>query len=273
VGEGTDSTATTLIEGPALVRVEVNYKVDYMCPGAQTLDGTSTFTMLPTGRIVRRDSIQPSTDTLAPNATCGCESGSGDLTFSTFYAFDAQAAQQVDAAGATLGDGTPQGCTIYPDAAIGVAFNPGDGTPRSSGAGAHILDFERNTASLPNTRRETTSAIQIFSDDDLAPSFCEDILGLLAVVNLSVNGEPRTTDLDGVFDDEGVVHTGPITLEPIDDPIPPGFAIQLDLGGATHATVSRPVDRVFRQRGPGNTYFFVFPDELDVGDSITIVPE
>jgi len=68
---GFDSTRNfteVKLRGPAVAQIAVTYDVPYSCAGPQSLRGTSTFTMFPSGRIVRNDVVQASTGAMIDDA-------------------------------------------------------------------------------------------------------------------------------------------------------------------------------------------------------------
>jgi hypothetical protein len=269
-----ESEVRMVLEGPVIAKAEVDYSVFYDCDSAQTLAGTTTFTFFPGGRIVRQDNVTPSTTPLATtNNPCGCNQGmTSAYSFASFWAFDPNGAMQITSAGVAPTDGVDQGaCTIFPGG--GIAMNWQDaGSARYRNA-THAYEI-RGGGSLSNAPSGPVfSALQVDGDTVLSPNECGPLLGLLAVTPLVVNGADRSTGDDGIFFEQNVVHTGRITLEAKNVPVPAGFAVKLDLGGARHATVSREPFRYAIQRGAGNEYFFWFQDELAIGDSIIIEPE
>lgn len=86
---GATSTLDLLLTGPVVARADVRYDLPYDCAGKQALQGSSTFTVFPNGRIVRTDAVKPSTTPVADAASCTqtCNAAPEDnATFATFWA-------------------------------------------------------------------------------------------------------------------------------------------------------------------------------------------
>ena len=267
-----ESEVRMLLEGPVIAKAQVEYTVFYDCDTAQMLDGTTTFTFFPGGRIVRQDNVTPSTAPLATTANpCGCNQGmTSAYSFASFWAFDPTGATQINSAGAAPTSADAGACTIFPGGGVAVNWQSADAT--RYGEATHAYEIRSGSAVSAAPSGPVFSALQVDGDTVLAPNECGPLLGLLAVTPLVVNDVERTTGDDGIFVEPGVVHSGRITLEAKNVPVPAGFAVKLDLGGARHATVSREPFRYAIQRGEANEYFFWFQDELAVGDSIIIEP-
>jgi hypothetical protein len=284
-GDGLHSEITTLLAGPAVAKIRVTFAVDYACPGAETLSGTTELTVFPNGRIVREDlAVRPSTNQLGLVGTCGCQQDLDpmnfhDLFFTTFWAFDPTGATQVQADGNPVTEDVYAACTMYAQRAVGVAFSQQAGTNtrfHSGLAASHSLDWPTAAHKmLDPDARAMTSAILISDTPPTAASDCGKVLAGLADVPLQI-GDTRlgSTDHDGIYRDP-LSHPTTFQIKPMGVAVPPGFAISVDLAGASHATLARSpaTTRVgIAQREDASRFLIVFFDGLAVGESITVEP-
>lgn len=281
---GKQSEIMPLLGGPAVVKVNVTYEVDYDCPGPQTLRGETDFTLLPGGRIVREDIlIAPSTSQLGLDLHCGCQQASvpqdeHNLFFSSYWAFDPNRATQVQADGNLVTEDVYAACTMYPDRVIGVSWQPLAGTStrfKPDAAAAHVLDWASNATMLDPTPRSITSAIQIWNTPPTALSDCGKVLALLADPPLQIgNTMLGSSDHDGIYRDSAV-HADRFTIAPRDAEVPAGFVVSVDLGGASHARLTRSPDKqplAIVQRESDTRFLIAFVDGLAPGESVTIEP-
>jgi hypothetical protein len=285
-GDAVRSQITTPLVGPAVVKVHVTFEVDYACPTAQTLSGTTDFTLFPSGRIVREDlAITPSTTQLTKVGSCGCQQETDpqnfhDLAFTTYWAFQSNFGTQVRADGSDVTEDVYAACTMYPDRAVGVAWTPQPGTStrfHPNEAASHVLDWPTHSnTSLDPVMRFMTSAIQISNAVPAGSSDCAGVLARLADVPLKIGDTVLdTTGHDGIYRDP-VPHTGAFTLAPFNVAVPPGFAISVDLGGASHATLTRAPASAqvgIAQREDADRFVIVMFDGLAKGESVTIEPK
>jgi hypothetical protein len=271
------SDIMALLTGPAVVKIRVTFGVDYLCPVVETVSGTIDFTMFPGGRIVREDiAITPSTtNPLAKHADCGCQQGASspaDLGVLSYWAFEPMHATQVQANGQAVTSGVLAACTMYPELAIGVSWAEQAAGARyhPNATASHVLDWTAGASSLAPTPLSMTSAIQI-ANTPLEPSDCGRVLALLADVPLQI-GDTRlpSTDHDGIYRDP-VIHTSAFEVKALDQEVPSGFAISVDLGGADRADLSGQIATV--QREAGDRFLIVFRDGLNPGNSFTIEPK
>ena len=285
-GTGVQSTVSVVESGPVLAKVHVAFAVNYACPNAETLQGTSDFTIFPSGRIVREDlNVQPSTDTLEKTGTCGCQQESDaanfkNFYFGTFYAFDPTGATQVQADGTAVPDGVFAACTMYAQRAVAVQFDQfqsGVSTRyHAQKTASHAYDWASDQTELAPAQQGTTSAIFVSNKAPASLAECGGLIGRLADVPLAIGTEtPAKTGHDGVY--RAITpHPEPFVIKPVTDNIPPGFAIAVDLGGADHATIVRSPDLgtppAMVQREQGTTFLIYFPDGLAPGETITITP-
>jgi hypothetical protein len=278
------SEITTVLSGPAVAKVHVTFEVDYHCPTKQTVAGAIDFTMFPGGRIVREDlAIKPSTDRLTKAGNCGCQQETNptnfhDLVFSSYWAFRKTGATQVQPNGTRvdpLVDDLFAACTMYPELAIGVAWNQQSNTgtrysPHETASHVLAWSTDSDPSMLDPTPQSMTSAIQIADTPGLTD--CAAVLALLADVPLEI-GSTRlgATDHDGIYRD-ATVHTSAFDIKPVTEPIPSDFAISVDLGGADHAVLHPAGIAATAQREDGNRFVIVFRDGMNLGDVITIEP-
>jgi hypothetical protein len=283
-GDAQRSELEVLMDGPVIAKVRVTYEVDYTCPSPQTLSGEAIFTIFPTGRIVRQDhNIQPVTTAItAPvNTQCGCNPDAQSFFFTTFWSFDAAGLiDHVDETGnPTTGD-VFRACSIYDDHGIAVAWSGNDTRIGVNGVASHVLDLiPRGSPTIePTVVEDVFSAIQVVPQDPGGTGECPNILQALADdPDLDVGGVVLdTAGIDGIYRDEGF-HDTTFDLTAPDGDVPAGFAVSINLDGATHAELTRdpPTDRVaFIQRDPddANRFIFAFPQGLGSGERVTITP-
>lgn len=274
------STLTVIDPGPGVVKVRVAFDSAYNCPSATSISGTSDFTIFPSGRIVREDSVSPTKQALTPSATCGCASAQQNFTFSSAWTFDGVGAMQVQEDNSPVGPDVFLACTMYgtthPGLAVSFANIAGSHTRFQTGATAtHAIDFDADATSLATDTKVMTSAIQIGG----AMETCHQLLVPLVDVPLQIGAQTYPyTDHDGVYRDvNGGVRTAAFDIVATTKPVPPGFAVSVDLGGADHATIVRNPDLGVAvgvpQREADTHYLIFFPDGLAVGETITITPQ
>lgn len=280
-GEATTSEIEVLLDGPVIAKVRVEYTADYLCPDTHTLTGETFFTFFPGGRIVRQDRVTPSATPLGLSTTCGCQDMDPpqNLFFTTFYAFDPDGAAQVDADGVETTGNVAQACTMYPDRAVGVSWSGSTTRIGVNGVSSHVFDWASGESTLAETEQTMISAIQLAPDDPAATSDCRSVLAPLADPQIKIGDAPamRTAE-DGIYRLEDAFLDTPFEITTVDEELPPGFAVSVNLDGATHAEVSRDPefdsDFFFVQREDDEGRFlFVFPDGLGLGERITIEPK
>jgi len=277
-GDAVRSTVVDELAGPVVVKMHVTYEIDYKCPGPQTLKGETIFTFFPYGRIVRNDfNLIPSTTKLSESATCGCSTeGQVPLFFTTYYAFEQSGAMQTFGNGTTIVDNNPGACTLYLGRNIGIAVNfAGTNTRyRPNSASAHVFDFVRGEPTIDTNPQSMISAIQIGNSITQA-SQCQDLLDLLEDAPVSFGGDQaiRTAD-DGIYRDLKTRTSAFDITAP--EGVPNGWVVSVDMGGATHATITHTpeddTDEVLVQREPDGRFLFSFKNGLSTTDKITIEP-
>jgi len=235
------------MRGPAVAQIDVVYDVPYTCAGPQSLRGRSTFTMFPSGRIVRNDAVQASTGVMIADAIMcmsTCDGSQRDATLDVFWAF---------AGGGDLyerGDvPIPKGntatvqfaCAQYPTHTVAVDWSTATPAWRTVDTGPIVFayDFFANSPAV-------TQELQVASSTVLVAPGAETCTDM----------EPKTKLLDRLVLDDGTAHelvldgTGIYTdtgayggrfeiRPPAGKEVRDGFAVQLDLGTPDHLGVAR----------------------------------
>jgi hypothetical protein len=280
------------MEGPGAIQYEVGYAASIRAGGGtQTLMGHSTFTFFASGRIVRHDSFSPFTGAtpLAPLDPFGCSDGAfAGFFLTSYWAFERTGSPTlVDVDGNSPQDNlTTQACTSYgglesliavswqtPGSGEGTRFDPNSQTT------AQVFDFiPGESAPIMPGQRNVTSAIKVITGGDVTPDRCGELMGELDDPPLMVDERMiSSSDENGIYQDSGV-HESTTTLRPAAGRLPLGAAIALDLGGATHAEVTKdPADGAsdpvaYVQRLADGRTLFVLRDALSAGETITIEP-
>lgn len=248
---GFDQAKNTLdvtLAGPAVVEIAVAYDVPYACEGPQSLRGTATFTLFPSGRIVRRDTVQGSTGQMITNATaCAqtCNGAQRDATLELFWALRAggERSRPDDSAiarGATVD--AAFSCAAYDEhtAAIGwsgsVMARAGEPVVNEPLLYTHEL-FDKVSV-VPQAMLTSSSVILVAPGREA----CSALMRRLRVPPAIVfdNGTPRDVMLDGsgIYSDVTVgdrVEVRPRAGESIDD----GFAVRLAIADPGHLRIRR----------------------------------
>jgi len=267
------SQLTVVMAGPAVARVRVDWTMPYTCQGAQVASGTTTFTLFPTGRIVRTDAIAaPSTTHLGvtpAGAECGCTSDTPSYDVETFWAF--RPGTDVDASGApATSSGDATGCTLYANDGAAIAVSWGDRTTRIPTTSTYVKDFVQDVPTLDPAPVALTSAIQLAASGTVT---CAQLLAGLVDPDLLIAGSHVQTDETGIFRVDGAL-TDAFAITTTQH-VPAGFAVSLALDphavltssaaptGAWYTAQIDPTD--------GHTILY-FRDALEPGDSIAVEP-
>ncbi len=277
------SSLVVEIEGLAIVRLKSTYTVEYECYGPQVLTGETTFTIFPHGRIVRHDEVTPN---LTEFPDRGCGTGSDGYFFTSFWSFTAPTVGPLDANDQAAGTDSTELCARYVAPDLGIAL---------------IWDTTLTEPRLPDPLPPTNSMRFVYDFIDPGVDGAANFVGTVgdadSVLQLAQSAvEPCKTMLDGVKDRQPTINGALASLDDsgfyaIDDPtpdrvtieattdgLPAGFAVSLDLGGASHARVTRSdgaMDGVWfiPELDPQNDRIvFWFRDQLPPADSITIEP-
>lgn len=279
-GDTIDSSvvATKGLQGPAVAQFTVHFDTSYQCDGTQHLVGDTIFTMFAGGRIVRKDTITPSNPLMATiTGGCGCDSQADAFFFTSFWAFKPLGASNVDSFGQPAADSVDRGCTLYGSQAIGVAWPMGSMNTRVgvNEVASWVFDFVANDTMITTATQSVISAIQI-SNQHVGNAECRGLLDRLLDVDVVIGGKTVSTGEDGIYVDDDV-HKNPVVIRPSGSAaLPAGSAVRLNLGNATHANVVRSPDNGNEasvvQRVDDTHVIFVFRDQLDPGQTITIEP-
>ncbi len=284
------------MQGPGAIQYDVGYTARYQVgAGMQTFAGHSTFTFFATGRIVRHDDFDASMGapqlTTNPSEPIGCGGVTGDGFFLTSYwAFENLFNGDVVAPDGSDAPTGAQACTFYPGrhTLIGVSFQPpgaGQGVrfePGGNSAG-HVFDFLTDNGSpatsVPQVRYSVTSAIKIATADDITrPDQCADVVAELDDQAIMIDGRLVESNENGIHAEVPPVrHESAFTIRPANAKIPPGLAVLVDLGDATHADVTKDPEGgedppALAQRLPNGLVLFVFREALLANETITIEP-
>ena len=172
-GSDGQQSAPTFVAGDALVQATIPWSIDYhdgnTPPNPEQLSGTTTFTVLPSGRIVRQDQmVVGASGTLIPGS-CGCDADNSVNNFdlATFWGF--APGSDVGPTDGAAGDGQLQGCTLYDGFSIGVSLGSGTTTRQ---LGSDVSSYRRDLAMLGGAddaqpQQPYTSAIQIRARRDM----------------------------------------------------------------------------------------------------------
>jgi hypothetical protein len=250
MASGFDQAKNTLdvtMAGPAVVEIAVAYEVPYACEGPQALRGTATFTLFPSGRIVRRDTVQASTGQMITNATACTETCNGvqrDATLEVFWALRAgsQRSRADDtpiAAGSTV-DGE-MSCAANEIHTAAIAWGSSmtrAGEPVVGQALLYTHELFDKLAAVPQATLTSTSVILVAPGREL----CSTVMRRLRVPPAIVfdSGTPRDVMIDasGIYSDVTTgdrVEVRPRAGESIDD----GFAVRLAIRDPEHLRLRR----------------------------------
>jgi hypothetical protein len=295
---GTSPTLSIPLEGPYVGQVRLEWSGTYPCPtpGSGTLQGRTTFSFFPDGRLTRFDVVDNvATRNVTDCTPCGNASSSFFLTSYTTLIVDGNA---------FLSDGTQStldnyGEQVQPgrsacinERGYSIAFAWVDASTRMRVAAApptsqartiaFVKDLEPPAATLGAGERRATTQMGIstegcgaleariapFSDDD-HQLMVNGVASGAALVDGIFGGDPQTS---------GYVVDFPVTLTPaptIAPNVPGGFAVWL-----YHAPLPQTLTPVhsgnptgtwyYEQRVNQNSVVFWFNEPLDQNETITI---
>jgi hypothetical protein len=259
------SSTTTLLQGPAVARFSVEYKVPYECNGLHTLSGTSIFTMLPSGRIERLDDMVIGSSSSIPSTAgeCGCaQSATEQFLFSSFWSFRSTA--ELTAGDANRTDEFGPGCTLFDGQTIAVKYDKP--SEQQAFNGTHLVYFAKSTPFMLTEPQRSRSSIVITP----GPS-CSGALKKLEDPTLIIDGKDVTTE-QGIYVDTAAPHTKTVRIG-TNFALPDGFALQINLAGATHARVLKDGLEVgYTAELDGEHPVFWFNTDLQPNSEITIEP-
>jgi hypothetical protein len=258
------SSTTTLLQGPAVARFKVDYSVPYQCNGMRTLSGSSTFTMLPSGRIERLDeNVIASPSAISGADGCGCaQSPAEQFVWSSFWTFNSEA--ELTPADSNRTGEYGAGCTIFDGQTIAVKFDKP--SEQRDIAGNHFVAFWTGTPFMLTEPQRSRSSIAISP-----ASSCANALMRLEDPTILIEGKDVTTE-QGIYVDTSAPYTSTVRIE-TNFPVPNGFALQINLAGATHARVLKDgFEFGYTAELDGEHPVFWFNTEFMPNETITIEP-
>ncbi len=261
------------------------------CEGS--LVGESIFTIFPDGRIHRHDDV-----TLAAaevDGGCGV-CGGGPYIFTTYTVARAQLMGGIEPAGIALGDIQSDEriiCTRNDGRSLAMGFAEGVGTNQrfrrltsptlGAPSVAIVHDIARGSSQQVSNSFVRDSVMLLGATDDLCVGLnarIERLTGGNQVLELRELGQRLTLRNDGIYeyDESSAIAVDEVTLEPVDESIDGGFAVQLSFGEKStdnlrirHSNPGRTsVGWARLDRLDGDNLLFFFRDPLVMGESITI---
>jgi len=242
------STLTATLTGPAITQVVVTYELPYDCEGQQTLKGTSTFTMFPSGRIVRHDAmIEPATSGIAMSSICAVRCGkAGPATLESFWGF-ASSGERVEVDGNgndfTITNqsevrSTSESCVQFPKTHVATRWEDLDG---ETSADAGVIKSTHSFFVDQEVFAPATYSITSVTYPAEPGLTCSMLLqkARTPVLEVLENDQVFAMDADPVthiFSDHRPHHSGQFTLHS-DVPVAGDFAVALDLGDPSHVLV------------------------------------
>ena len=263
---GATSTLDVLMPGPAVVQVEVRYDLPYDCFGKQSLQGSSTFTMFPSGRIVRQDSVKPTTTTITDAVMCNqtCNSAPMDnATLSVHWALDGTGGERLTPTGplSTNAASIPFSCTRYGTHNVGINWDvvPTVTSTKSSEInGAFVAEYtflDKRTTVAPTTE-VARSTLYVSVEDDCAELQTE----MRLPQRILVDDEDVMLDMFDIYTDTNA-RSGRMEIKPVPgQPIPTGFALRTRLDTShLRARHSNGDEALFAVQpdGPGVTILWI----------------
>jgi hypothetical protein len=283
VGSAVNTYALAL-RGPAVVQVAVGYEVPYDCDGKQSLRGTSTFTLFPSGRIVRNDAVRASTGLNIADATAcaACDGIPRQAALHAFWALDAKAGERFEVTDTAIARNTtasiPFSCAKYltHTAAISWSGDLGTAPARTSDTPStfvYAYDFFTKSSTVPQAEQTARSTMLVAPNEQM----CADMftrLQLPATIVVDDGGVTTDARLDAfeIYRADGT-HRGRIELRPpAGEAVPDGFAIDLDIGSIEHLRVERrsnePIASTVQREGARSIIWI--EDGIAAGDAIII---
>jgi hypothetical protein len=238
------NTLDVLMAGPAIVQIAVSYDVPYACAGPQSLRGVATFTLSPSGRIVRTDTVQASTGQMITDAvacTQTCNNMQRNATLEVFWAIRPNGLR-------SLPDDSPiapmaaadvmLSCAEYEEHTVAIEW-AGSGKAIEPVRGEPLMYAQPLFDKTPTV----SQAMQMSSSTILVAPGRETCSALAKRMRLPPklvfdDGTARDVALDaaGIYSDT-TPRTGleirPLPGESVND----GFAVRLDLDEPTHLSV------------------------------------
>jgi hypothetical protein len=269
--------------GPAVAQVIVTYGVEYDCAGKQTLEGSSTFTIFPSGRVVRNDAVQPTKSAAAiDTSSCGgCRGPTGaGSRFDAFWTLRPDGDRwEIDPMnGERMLTPTQIGtasvsCALYSTHGIALGW-AGDGTPSSDQLDnidpmAFRYDFAKGT--MIDSTVEVGLSHLIFAESGhtcaeleaklIQPPFVIDHHGMQPLLPsaFGIYEYPNRVDYAEIRTQSGLAYQH-------------GFALRLDIGEPEHLRIERKSGEqlTYVEQKDGAAYILWIQDGIAEGDSIII---
>ena len=265
------------MQGPAVVQIDVVYEVPYSCNGPQSLAGTSTFTVFPSGRIVRTDLVkastgQPITDAVMCSKTC--DGMQREASLAVFWAF-AAGGERFDPTDASIriGDTVPAqfSCAQYPTHTVAIGWGADARTSQSAGGPiTYAHDFFALSPTVTQEPLFTTSTV-VVAPDRVGCAEMQETVQL--PVQLAIGDSPLFIDGFGIYRDDETSHEGRSEIEALaGEAIHDGFAVALDLGSPNHLSITRrsgdPIEYLVQPDG-GRTIIWI-EHGLAEGDAVIV---
>jgi hypothetical protein len=281
----------SVLQGPAVVQVKLDWAIAFTCSGDRRPSGTSTFTVFPDGRIVRYDQLGDASSPDVDGAgLCACDAAGVDFTVATFWTLARGAFRDLYRPDIPGKQPVPQGSEEVPnvdktcvdDGTNRVAFawpqllnTSIRGTPQLISFGRSFLVsesvlpggarsvYENSTALLLGNKDCTVGFDRAEEHDNPSP--------------LAINGNPATYSFrDGIYGGPGetdfVLQDVHATLV---GPVKSSFAVRLQFPrkvGDLHARLDNAQGRWYLpQRIDDRTWIVWFRDPLAAG-TITVEP-
>lgn len=287
--------------GPAFTSVETRWEYAQAgCTGGAALgEGHTTWSFFPDGKVVRNDTVVPSTTSTIDPTGCQCSSAAGVEAFivTSYTTFDTTRLRTLtipsdDDEPASLPGGIimtqPSACvTTQTGGRVAVAWDRVDNmdppVPPTrlrmqipSGPNnitALVYDFVPSTPAVMSILQNRSFAVRthMLLDQGMGHGTCVAMLeALAAYVNiqpLMIQGLPVAYNEQGVFDDART-YDEPITLS---GTLPPGFTVRVRFPGFHAISTSAQKQGVVWQVEGDGEFFVFFPEALT--SPLTITPE
>lgn len=244
-----DATNFSALAGPAIYKQVVSFTHGYECGGSQEFIARSEYTLFPSGRIHRDDTVVSSNQGAIENAMnggspCGaCQplGASDGWSFSSFWSFESITNVKVDGSAQQLID-PETGCVLAGGTTIGIRNVEGPGKRLVEDinlTGSHyVFDFrrnERNDLGQPGQAVDNEHAISKIVVSSGADG-CDTVLAKLDDPPIEVNGTFLPASIDGIY--QAANETNPFTISS-NAIITHGIAVRLDMRGKEYITVTR----------------------------------
>jgi hypothetical protein len=272
---GINTEFKVVFGGPAVVRVQTSFELPYSCAqsGMQTLSGTSTFTFFPNGRVVRTDENLIATRQALPDSTrCTAACSPGDaFHFTSFWGF-VKEANIVDDQGVKGTVLDKPACVIAEGLTIGIKYTGNNTAAAIVDEGAIVKqELTPQMTSWPGDLAAQRAQSQLVLRNGIEPTDCGKVLAALYDPAVMIDGEVAPIE-DGIYLATQTPHRGRTQITTA-TALPDGFALLIDLGGATHARVkfNGQVTSYYIAQLDGPQPLFFLPP-ITSSDTLTIEP-